>query len=274
MNPAILFKALQRRNKYRNSENRLNPPEAAIFSKSELLQSESYLKQIEKQGIRYTYPGESHYPMDFYKMIEPPLFIEFLGHPVWSSVEFMSVVGSRDCHDLTARWMDTQLLHFLKLENVGIVSGGARGVDIRAHSVSLRAQKPTIAILPSGLSCIYPTEFRSLVAPITENGGAVMTEFETDQKIHKSFFYFRNRLIAALGKVCLVTQAGLKSGTLLTVHHALQNGRPVATIPSHPLLVEFSGNLKLIHDGAAVIQNCVTLYDFWKAESWSGGMQI
>lgn len=270
METAILFKALQRKNKYRNSESLMVAPAVTAFSAVELRQAESYLSHLKKQGIQYTYPGDINYPQAFYKMIEPPLFIEFMGAPVWNTNHFMAVVGSRDCHDLTARWMETQLLHFLKIENIGVVSGGARGVDIKAHAVSLRAQRPTVAVLPSGLSQIYPSEFKSLVAPILNCGGAVISEFETHQKIHKSFFYFRNRLIAAMGKICLVTQAGLKSGTLLTVHHALQNGRPVATIPSHPLLNEFSGNLKLISDGAVTIQDCVSLYDFWKAESWSG----
>lgn len=270
MNKAILFKALQRRNKYRNPDHILDLVTAECFSDLEIQNASQYIEDIKACGIKHTYPGAPDYPDAFYKMVEPPLFLEYIGHPAWQTHKLISVVGSRDCHDLTADWLNTQLLHFLKIETVGLVSGGARGVDMKSHLVSLRAQKPTIAFLPCGLSQIYPHEFKHLVAEIVKNGGAVVSEFEMNQKIHKSFFYFRNRLIAAMGKVCLVAQAGLKSGTMLTVHHALQNGRPVMTIPSHPRLKEFAGNLKLINEGAAPITDSVSLYEFWKAESWSG----
>lgn len=269
MNKAILFKALQRKNKYRNPDHVLDILSADCFSVTEIQRAEDYIKRINDCGIKYTYPGDPCYPAVFYKMIEPPLFLEYIGHPTWQSHELISVVGSRDCHDLTAHWLNTQLVHFLKIETVGLVSGGARGVDIKSHLVSLRAQKPTVAFLPCGLSQIYPLEFKLLVSQIVSGGGAVVSEFEMHQKIHKSFFYFRNRLIAALGKVCLVAQAGIKSGTMLTVHHALQNGRPVLTIPSHPILNEFAGNLKLINEGAISITDSLSLYEFWKAESWS-----
>lgn len=270
MDKAILFKALQRKNKYRNTDNVFEIESPTIFTDTDLRQAENYLQKLKSTGIKYTFPGDVSYPLAFYKMTEPPLFLEYLGHPSWQSVDLISVVGSRECHDLTSQWLNTHLLHFLKIENVGLVSGGARGVDIKSHMASLRAGRATVAFLPCGLQQIYPVEFKYLVTEIITGGGAVVSEFESSQKIHKSFFYFRNRLIASMGKICLVAQAGLKSGTMLTVHHALQNGRPVATIPAHPLLSEFTGNLKLMSEGATPITDSLTLYDFWKAESWSG----
>lgn len=270
MNKAILFKALQRRNKYRNPDHRLEITDSTLFSKAELLAATHYVDKLKANGIRYTYPGDENYPMSFYKMIEPPLFFEFIGHPCWKKVDLIAVVGSRDCHDLTSQWINTQLIPFLKLDEIGLVSGGAIGVDLKAHVAALRSGRPTIVVLPCGLNEIYPKDVQYLVAEIVNAGGAVISEFEQHQKIHKSFFYFRNRLIASLGRVCLVVQAGIKSGTMLTVHHALQNGRQVITIPAHPGLIEFKGNIKLINDGAISITDCVSLYDFWRGESWSG----
>ena len=68
-------------------------------------------------------------------------------------------------------------------------------------------------------------------------------------------FFYRNRLIAALGQVTLVVQAQERSGTFLTVHHALQNGKPVLVIPSHPSLSCFRGNQILLQDGASPVYN-------------------
>jgi DNA processing protein len=270
MNNAILYKALQTRNKYRNPDFTLNLGVRGQFDPDELSKAADYLTAIELKGIKYTYPGHQDYPFAFYKMIEPPLFLEYLGDACWNKMDFISVVGSRDCHGLTADWISTQLVHFLKLDtSIGLVSGGAQGVDLRSHAAALRSGRPTIAVLPCGLSEIYPKDLKYLVTEILNGGGAILSEFSCHQKIHKSFFYFRNRLIASLGKVCLVAQAGIKSGTMLTVHHALQNGRPVITIPAHPGLTDFSGNIKLINDGAFAVTDCLSLYDFWKAEAWS-----
>lgn len=270
MNKAILFKALQTRYKYRNPNYILNMPDSTVFSEKEISDAVNYLQRLERVGIRYTYPGEDNYPTAFYKMIEPPLFLEYMGSPCWKAMDFISVVGSRDCHDLTSHWLNTHLVHFLKLDYLGLVSGGAKGVDMKSHMACLRAGRPTVVVLPCGLNEMYPKEIKYIVTEILNSGGAIISEFEMDQKIHKSFFYFRNRLISAMGRMCLVAQAGIKSGTMLTVHHALQNGRPVAAIPSHPGLNEFAGNVKLINEGAFPITDCLSLYDFWRAEAWSG----
>ncbi len=264
-----MFKALQRSHKYRNPDHIFELTDSMVFSKNELQSASHYIDKLQALGVRYTYPGDENYPLSFYKMIEPPLFFEYMGQPCWNQMASLSVVGSRDCHDLTTKWINTQLIPFLKIEEVALVSGGAIGVDLKCHVAALRSSRPTVVVLPCGLSEIYPKDIQYLVAEIINGGGAVISEFEQHQKIHKSFFYFRNRLIAALGRVCLVMQAGIKSGTMLTVHHALQNGRPVVTIPAHPGLIEFAGNIKLINEGAFSITDSLGLYDFWKGESWS-----
>jgi DNA processing protein len=73
-------------------------------------------------------------------------------------------------------------------------------------------------------------------------------------------------LIAALGELTLIVQASLKSGSLLTVHHCLENGKPLLVIPSHPEIIGFEGNLKLIREGAYPITSEQDLLDFWNAE--------
>jgi DNA processing protein len=263
MNKAIYYKALQLKKKYRNTEDYVH------LEVNELRQAAKYLEKLKSLGIQYTYPGHFNYPRTFEKMIEAPLFLEYIGSPCWNTYQFISVVGSRDCHELSLDWINTQLIKFLMVENVGVVSGGARGIDMNSHLACLRSKRPTIAVIPSGLGHIYPRQLSSIQADVISHGGALVSEFSYDEQIKKSYFYFRNRIIANLGQVCLVVQAGLKSGTMLTVHHALQNGRPVITVPSHPGLIQFSGNLKLIDDGAVSVTDCLSLHEFWKSEVWS-----
>ncbi len=266
---STLFKILQRRLKFRNPNHLITIPENFSFSPSEFLEAENYIQKLIEKKINYTFPGDGLYPRAFLKMKEPPLFVEFEGQAFWKDANFISVVGSREISSLTESWMKANLQSFIENSGLGIVSGGARGVDQLAHLLCLKSNRPTIFILPSGLQCKYPQNLSLFQRDEFTANTCFLSEFEFDQALHKSHFYFRNRLIAALGEFTLVAQASLKSGSLLTVHHCLENGRQVLVIPSHPQLCGFDGNIKLIRDGAIPAANQQDLLDFWNAESIS-----
>ncbi len=270
MTNAIYFKWLQRKNRFRNPESIIKKTENFQIQEFEKKEIQCYLDVLEKNQISYTYPLHENYPEIFYMMKEPPLFLEYIGAPIWKQTEMFSVVGSRKCHPLTQRWIQTELFQFLTESKMTLVSGGARGVDQSGHLCAVKAQVPTIVVLPSGLNQIYPDDLTDLKNEILYYNGCFISEFEINQKVQKSFFYLRNRLIAALGSFCFVLQAGQKSGTMLTVHHALEFGRQVLTIPAHPMLSDFSGNIILAQDGAGLIYQASDLHSFWQAESWSG----
>lgn len=240
-----------------------------MYSPSEYRAAQLYIEQLELRGIRYTHPNCSDYPALFLRMKEPPLFFEYIGRPLWLENDFLSVVGSRDMAELTESWMKKNLEEFLCENLVGVVSGGAHGVDQLAHSIAIKNNRPTIFVLPSGLVRLYPANLKKIKEEQMSSEVCFISEFEFDQPVVKMNFYVRNRLIAALGLMTLVTQASLKSGSLLTVHHALEIGRPVMTVPAHPELIGFEANLKLLHDGAAMIKSSQDLCDIWKSESWT-----
>lgn len=266
MMKAIQFKALQRRFKFRNPNHWLDVPKEIYFSEKELHSAQLYLQNLSQKNINYCFPGHGLYPKAFCFMKEPPLFIEYRGPALWTQCDFISVVGSRELSEITQRWMKTHLSAFIEESSVGVASGGARGVDQLAHLIAMKSRKPTVMVLPSGLEQLYPLQLNDLVKLGDSQQVCLLSEFENDQKIHKSHFYFRNRLIAALGHLTLVTQASMKSGSLLTVHHCLENGKPVLVVPSHPELIGFEGSLKLLREGAFPVQNFQDLLDFWNAE--------
>jgi DNA processing protein len=199
-------------------------------------------------------------------MKEPPVFFEFKGEPFWRSHKLISVVGSRQIAELSKNWMKNQLSLFLQKNDIAVVSGGAIGIDQLAHLVAVKNKKPTIFVLPSGIENKYPNNLIEFEKAEFSPQTCFLSEFESNQRIHKSHFYFRNRLIAALGELTLIVQASLKSGSLLTVHHCLENGKPLLVIPSHPEIIGFEGNLKLIREGAYPITSEQDLLDFWNAE--------
>ncbi len=266
MNKALHFKILQRQLKFRNPNHQLTLPEHFSFTQKEMSAASEYLESLRGHRIQFTFPGDINYPSQFLKMKEPPLFFEFIGQPFWKTYDCLAVVGARKIHKLTESWMQHHLSEFVTRQPVCIVSGGAFGVDQLAHTIALKKSIPTIVIVPSGLIDIYPKTLKERLDYLDPNLVCYLSEFETTQKLNKSHFYYRNRLISALGDMVLVTQADIKSGSLLTVHHALENGKPVLTLPSHPELIGFGGNIKLLQDGAAVMSSSLDLLQLWKAE--------
>lgn len=268
MDKAVLFKIIQRKYKFRNPYHLTVLPKDFIYTESEYNSAKEYIQSLAKYNIQYSHPEKDDYPKEFLKMKEPPLFFEYYGAAIWKSSEFISVVGSREIHSITERWMKTHLTDFLRHERIGIVSGGANGVDQLSHLIAIKNNMPTIFILPSGLLHLYPSTLSSIKSDYMNKNICFLSEFEIHQKLHKSHFYFRNRLIAAFGRITLVTQASLKSGSLLTVHHCLEMGKPVVTIPAHPEINGFDGNLKLLYEGAYMVRNFIDLLEFWIAERW------
>lgn len=274
MTEAILFKILHRRLKFRNPNHWLQRPRNFIFSSEEFKSAKDYLQSLAEFGISWSHPGHENYPPQFLKMKEPPLFIEYKGRPLWMEHPCLSVVGTRKIHPLSQTWIKTQFADFLKKQSVCIVSGGAYGVDQLTHQTTLKQGACTIVVVPSGLIELYPTNLLQAFKLFDFQQICFLSEFEIGQQLHKSHFFYRNRLIAALGVMTLIIQAELKSGSLLTVHHALENGRPVLTVPAHPMVLGFAGNIKLLQDGAYLISSALDLLEIWNSEILSNTIQL
>lgn len=217
---------------------------------------ETLIEQIESQNIEIVHPMSASYPQSFFRSFEPPLFLTLMGPAAWIKADLVTVVGSREPTEASLSWLDYQLPDFLRSGAAWVVvSGAARGVDQKAHSLALRCGQPTIAILPAGLLTPYPREFIEWYRPIQEMGGAIMSEYLPHSHMRKHFFIRRNRLIAALGKFCFIVEARRKSGSLLTAKIAADLGRPLCALPGHPLDFRSLGTTDLIYDGVQMIRD-------------------
>lgn len=143
-----------------------------------------------------------------------------------------------------------------------IVSGMARGIDSMAHRLTLERQGNTIAVLGGGFHSIYPREHIPLFQQIA-NEGLVLSEYPPDQTPQKYHFPERNRVISGLTMGTLVIEAMKKSGTMITVDQALDQGREVFAVPGSPLLKQSTGCNELIQDGAKLIQSAEDIYTEW-----------
>ncbi|WP_413584628.1 DNA-processing protein DprA [Bdellovibrio sp. HCB274] len=231
------------------------------------------LLQWQMQGVQFLSYGESLYPSQCYRMADPPLTLSYRGSPAWMIERSISIVGSREPSAESLRWMEQELALFMELQLPFVVSGGARGVDQKAHSLALRKNCQTAVVLPSGLGEIYPSSLVDWITPVLDQGGCFLSEYDPKQMMHKRLFHHRNRLIAALGSVTLLVEARRRSGTLITAHQAAELSRPVWVVPGHPLDPHFLGGLDLLLDGAQLVRDAQDLSTLFHSELLSDKFQ-
>ena len=231
---------------------------------NQILDQSIQLMQIEfrsmgQQVFQYCFLGDSCYPKWLALISDPPLAISYQG-PIQLLNEKMgmSIVGSREPHELSKAWMRQELYQFIKNNDILVVSGGARGVDQIAHQMALFLNKPTCVVLPTGLSYKYPKDWTETQKWL-DQGVLFISEMKHSSRIAKQNFGYRNRIIAALTPVTLIVEAKQKSGTLITAHHALMENRDLLFVPAHPLQNGFEGSLDLATYGATLVRNSYDL---------------
>lgn len=144
-------------------------------------------------------------------------------------------------------------------ENVVTISGLAYGIDKVVHEETMNKNGRTIAVLPNGINKTYPISNVNLRKRIEENG-AVVTEFYYDTMAYKGNFIHRNRILAGLSSGTVITEASLKSGTLITAKHAFSENRDVFCVPSS-IFSNLNGTNELIKNYGKLITSS---YDMLK----------
>lgn len=199
------------------------------------------------------------YPVHLKQIAVPPLILYTQGNlNALADLQF-AIVGARNA---SPQGRENARLFAKTLGGYGfsIVSGLAEGIDTEAHFGALSGDASTIAVLGSGLACIYPRSNQKLAANILAKG-LLMSEYapKTQPKAHH--FPARNRIIAGLSMGVLVVEAAQKSGSLITAKYARDEGREVFAVPGsihHPLA---KGCHQLIKQGAKLVENSVDILE-------------
>ena len=229
--------------------------------------AEKHIKICERQNIQLTWPGQYDYPPLLYYYKNSPILLSYKGHPAWLKNFQFCVVGSRKMHPSTGQWMDHFLSVFLKKHPLCLLSGGARGVDQKGHALAIRSQTPTICFLPCGLSNIYPKNLCEWRKPILHTGGAFLSPFPPEFQIQKSFFHYRNSIMARMSHLVFILQAEERSGSMLTAQKAASLGITLGTLPGPVMNPLFAGNLKLINEGIFMIRDAKDLEALYQAQT-------
>lgn len=164
----------------------------------------------------------------------------------------VAIVGSRKV-SAYGRAVTAKFASELAANGVVIISGLAIGVDAIAHQATLDAGGRTIAVLPTSLEKIYPASHAQLARAICAQGGALISEYEHAGAAFKGNFVNRNRLIAGLADVVLITEAAEASGSLHTARFARAEQKPLFTVPGQITSHTSTGTNQLIQSGDAKV---------------------
>ena len=207
---------------------------------------------LDKSKIKTIKLEDSTYPEKLKELYNPPKTIYLIGNEKLLNQKSIAIIGCREC----TRYGAENAYKFgyeLAKENICVISGFAKGIDTYSHKGAVSAKGKTIAVLGCGLDIIYPPENIELYKQILLQGGAIISEYPLGSKPEKYHFPERNRIISGLSSGVLVIEAKKKSGTMITVDFALEQGREVYAVPGNISSENSYGTNELIKEGATPV---------------------
>lgn len=225
---------------------------------------DSVLREMDlaaRHDIYYICDTDDLYPDMLQSVKNHPPVISVRGNRAVLQKKMVAIVGTRHATAAGMGFVADIAQRFAE-NNIAVVSGMAIGTDTAAHRGALRAvdDAATIAVLAGGVDYVWPTENESLYCEILERG-AVISEMPVGFVPVATNFVMRNKLVAGLGEKLILGEADLKSGSMTTVRFAVEMGREIWAIPSHPADLRAMGPNSLIRDGVARL--CMGPNDFF-----------
>ena len=210
---------------------------------------ERELERAKKLGVRFVALGEPEYPPALRASEEaPPPILALSGREEALQQPAIAIVGSRNASAAGLTFADRLARGFGEAGYV-VVSGLARGVDLRAHTAAM--ETGTIGVLAGGHARIYPPEAVPVVPRLIERG-AVVSEMPLEWEPRGRDFPRRNRIVSGLSLATVVVEAARGSGSLITARFAAEQNREVFAVPGSPLDPRAEGTNDLLRDGAKI----------------------
>ncbi len=215
-----------------------------------------HMEYMQKYNIDILNIRDKQYPKMLKEIYDPPISLYIIGNKEILNNASIAIVGCREATEYGKK-AAKYFAYNLSKNGTNIVSGLAKGIDSYSHIGTFQNEGKTIAVIGNGLDMIYPSENVWIAKKIIETGGAIISEYPLGTKPEKMNFPARNRIISGMSKGIIVVEAKEKSGTLITVDFALEQGRDVYVVPGNINSVNSIGTNELIKQGAKM----VTTYD-------------
>lgn len=222
---------------------------------------------VTKNNIDVTYFTDCDYPSRLSHAQDAPILLYSKGNCNLNASKVISIVGTRHATAYGKHFCD-KFIEELKsiVDDIVIVSGLAYGIDICAHRAALSNGVPTAAVLAHGLNTIYPATHRKDAVEMIHNGGILLTDYQSTDKIHPGNFVARNRIVAGLADCTVVVESAEKGGSLITAGIASSYNRDVFALPGRANDTYSKGCNKLIRNNSASLITCAE--DLVSAMRW------
>ena len=257
-----------------------NTARSIVKSKNEK-QIENNIIYLQENNIKLITIEDEEYPKNLKQIYDYPISIYVKGNMELLNKKCISIVGCRE-PSIYGEKAAKYFSYNLAKKDICIVSGLAKGIDSFAHIGALIENKErksneeqknnekekninrsnkkttksyakTIAVLGNGLDTIYPKENKELANMIISQGGTIISEYPLGTTPERMNFPARNRIVSGLSTGILVIEAKEKSGTLITVDFALEQGKEVFVVPGNINSINSVGTNRLIKEGAKLV---------------------
>lgn len=253
-----VFRLPDQRLKELLGEKRAEYMKAGLEEKQKKAAERRYFRMREK-GILFLPCWDESYPSRLRQLPDPPVCLYVKGKLPEEEKKAVAVIGARECSGY-GREAARYFAFGLAKEGAVIVSGMARGVDGIAQTAALEAGGMSVGVLGCGVDICYPPENAGLYERLAKEG-CLLSEYPPGIEPKPQLFPPRNRIISGLSDMVLVTEAREKSGTLITVDMALEQGREVFAVPGRITDCCSRGCNRLIRNGAGMAVSVPQLWD-------------
>ena len=221
---------------------------------------ERYEEYMKKHNIELISIYDPYYPKKLQEIYDKPIVLFIKGNKKILNEFSLAIIGCRE-NTKYGELVAKSITYEIAKKEVITVSGLAKGIDSIAHKATLEICGKTIAVVGNGLDIVYPEENRLLANEIVKRGGAIISEYVIGTKPEKMNFPARNRIISGLSNGVVVIEAKRKSGTMITVDFALEQGREVFAIPGNITSKNSEGTNELIKQGAKLVNNVSDIFE-------------
>jgi DNA processing protein len=207
--------------------------------------------ELKQMGIGFCTREESCYPERLKRIPDPPYGLYYRGRLPVEEQMSVAIIGARDCSQYGS-YVAAHLGRFLGEKGIQIISGMAKGIDGISQSAALEAGGTSFGVLGCGVDICYPAQNRGLYDNLQKRGG-VISSFPPGTLAKPGNFPPRNRIVSGLADAVVVIEARQKSGTLITVDMALEQGKEVYVVPGRITDQLSDGCNNLLKQGAGVL---------------------
>lgn len=239
-----------------------------LLDSKDCFKPDEYLETLEKKNVKFVCIEDKAYPEKLLPYSHKPYFLFYKGKLPDEELPTVAMVGARGCSGY-GRNMAKNLGRELSGSGVQIISGMARGIDTYSGLGALEGKTPTFAVLGCGVDICYPTENIELYRNILKSGG-IISEYPLGSAPVAWHFPQRNRIISGLSDTIVVVEAKEKSGSLITVEWALEQGKNVMAVPGRVGDKLSNGCNRLIKAGAGIVTSKEDILEEFKYVVFNG----